>query len=112
METSIFGSEFVAARLSVEMNDSIRYKLRMMGVPIDEPTNGLCDNKSVVTNATLPHSTLSKKHHSNAYHRCREAVAAETIQVAKEGTLNNLADIFTKVILIIITNYISIECLY
>ena len=45
----------------------------------------------------IPESILNKKHHSIAYHRCREAVAAKTIQVAKEGTLNNLADIFTKV---------------
>ena len=40
---------------------------------------------------------MNKKHHSIAYHRCREVVAAQTIRVAKEGTLNNLADLFTKV---------------
>ena len=48
-------------------------------------------------NTVLPESTLNTKHHSIAYHRCREAVAAQTIRVAKEGTLNNLADLFTKV---------------
>lgn len=41
-------------------------------------------------------STSGKKHHSIAYHRCREASATETIQVAKEGTKTNLADLFIK----------------
>jgi hypothetical protein len=47
-------------------------------------------------NTTKPESTLSKKHHSIAYHRCREAVAAGTVRVSKEHTLTNLADLFTK----------------
>jgi len=68
----------------------------MFGVPIDGPTNVFCDNEAVYRNTVLPESTLNKKHHSIAYHRCREAVAANTISVAKEGTLNNLADLFTK----------------
>ena len=43
-------------------------------------------------------STLRKKHHSIAYHRCREAVAAGTARVAKQGTNLNLSDLFTKVL--------------
>jgi hypothetical protein len=69
----------------------------MFGVPIDGPTNVFCDNESVCKNGTRPESTLSKKQHSIAYHRTREAVAAETIRVTKEGTLTNLSDLFTKV---------------
>ena len=84
-------------KTAVEMVEALRYKLRMFGVPIDGPTSIFCDNEAVYQNTVIPESTLSKKHHSIAYHRCREAVAAQTIQVAKEGTLNNLADIFTKV---------------
>ena len=79
------------------MVDGLRYKLRMFGVPIDGPTSILCDNEAVYKNTVIPESTLNKKHHSIAYHRCRKAVAAKTIQDAKEGTLNNLADIFTKI---------------
>ena len=44
----------------------------------------------------VPESTLKKKHNSICYHRCREAVAARVMRVAKEGTLTNLADLFTK----------------
>ena len=46
----------------------------------------------------MPESTLKKKHHAIAYHRCREAVAAGTVRVAKQGTDKNLADLFTKIL--------------
>ncbi len=97
VETSTFGAEFRAMKTAVELTEALRYKLRMFGVPIDGPTSVFCDNEAVYKNTVLPESTLNKKHHSIAYHRCREAVAAQTIQVAKEGTLNNLADLFTKI---------------
>ena len=70
----------------------------MFGVPIDGPASIFCDNEAVYQNTVIPESTLKKKHHSIAYHRCREAVAAGTIRVAKEGTKTNLADLFTKVL--------------
>ena len=68
----------------------------MLGIPIDGPENVFCDNKSVVTNATVPTSTLKKKHNSIAYHRVREAVAAEILQIAKVQSAENLADLLTK----------------
>ncbi len=58
METSSFGSEFVAAWIAVELIEGLRYKLRMFGIPIEGPTNVFCDNQSVVTNTTKPESTL------------------------------------------------------
>jgi hypothetical protein len=45
IETSTFGSEFVSLQIVVEMNEALRYKLRMMGIPILGPTNGFCDTK-------------------------------------------------------------------
>ena len=68
----------------------------MFGVTIDGATSVFCDNDAVYKNTVLPESTLHKKHHSIAYHRCREAVAAGVIRVAKEGTKSNLSDLFTK----------------
>jgi len=97
VETSTFGSEIVAMKYAVELIEALRYKLRMFGVPIDGPTSVFCDNQAVVTNCSTPESTLKKKHHSINYHRNREAVAAGIIQIAKEGTKTNLADVFTKV---------------
>ena len=48
-------------------------------------------------NTTRTESTLFNKHHSIAYHRAREAVTDETVRVAKEHTLTNLSDLFTKI---------------
>ena len=98
VEASTFGAEFCAMKTAVEMVEALRYKLRMFGVPIDGPCSVFCDNEAVYKNTVLPESTLKKKHHSIAYHRCREAVAAGTIRVAKQGTTKNLADLFTKVL--------------
>ena len=78
------------------MIEALRYKLRMFGIPIDGSTNIYCDNEAVYKNTSIPESVLKKNHHSIAYHRCREAVAAKTIRVAKQGTEKNLADLFTK----------------
>jgi hypothetical protein len=96
VETSTFGSEFVAMRIALELIEGLRYKLRMFGIPIDNPTNVFCDNEAVTKNVTLPESTLKKKHNAIAYHRAREAVAAGTIRVAKEDGKTNLADVLTK----------------
>jgi hypothetical protein len=97
VETSTFGSEIVAMKYAVELIESLRYKLRMFGIPIEGPTNVFCDNKAVTRNCSTPESTLQKKHHSINYHRNREAVATGTIRIAWEDTRTNLADVFTKV---------------
>jgi len=96
VETSTFGSEFVAMRVAVELIEALRYKLRMFGVPIEGATNVFCDNEAVTKNAIFPESTLKKKHNAIAYHRTREAVAAGTIRVTKEDGKTNLADVLTK----------------
>jgi hypothetical protein len=96
VESSTFGSEFVAARIAVDMIEALRYKLRMFGIPVDGPANVYCDNQSVVTNASVPTSKLSKKHNSIAYHRCREAAAAQMVRFAKVDTTENISDMLTK----------------
>ena len=98
LETSTFGNEFMGTKIAVKMNESIKYKLRMVGIPIDGPTNGFCDNKSVITNATQPHSTLTKKHNAIAYHKVRESVASKAIRIAHERGQSNLSDMLTKFI--------------
>lgn len=96
VESSTFGSEFVALRIGLELVESLRYKLRMFGVPIDGPANVFCDNKSVATNSSVPQSTLQKKHNSICYHRVREAAAAGTIRIAWVPSEENLADVLSK----------------
>ena len=96
VESSTFGSEMIAMRTAVELIEGLRYKLRMMGFPIDGPCNVFCDNNAVVLNTSRPDSQLKKKHLSISYHRNREAQASGTIRIAKEGTDTNLSDILTK----------------
>ena len=68
----------------------------MFGIPIDGAANVFCDNNSVVINASIPTSTLKKKHNAIAYHRVREAVAAGLLRIAKVQSSENLADLLTK----------------
>ena len=96
VESSTYGAELVALRIAVEGIIEFRYKLRMMGVLLDGPSQVLCDNKSVVLNMTLPSSTLKKKHNAIAYHRVRESVAAHVIKVNHIDGKANIADILTK----------------
>jgi hypothetical protein len=80
VETSTFGSELVAGRLASEMAKAFRYKLRILGIPMNKPTAlMLRDNMSMNQNFSLPLSQLKKKHNAIAYHKIRESVAAEVI---------------------------------
>jgi len=96
VETSTFGSEFVAMRQATELIEALRYKLRVFGIPIDGPTKLYGDNGAVISNSSIPTSTLTKKHNAICYHRVRETVAAGTTAIGKVHTAYSLADLFTK----------------
>ena len=81
-----------------EVRENVGSNLMPVSVVLEGPANVYCDNDAVTKNTLMPESTMKKKHHSIAYHRCREAVAAGTVRVAKQGTRKNLADLFTKVL--------------
>jgi len=69
----------------------------MMGIPITGPSYIYGDNKSVITNATTPESTLAKKNHSICYHAIRESVASGESLITHIPTADNLSDLMTKV---------------
>lgn len=96
VEASSFGSEFIAMRIAVEMIESLRYKIRMFGIPLEGPANLFCDNNSVVNNASKPESQLKKRHVSIAYHRCREACAAGVVRIGWVDGTKIPADVLTK----------------
>ena len=79
VEASFFGSEFVAMKIAVELIEGLKYKLRMMSIPLDGLTLLFCDNNAVVKNSTRPESVLKKKHNAIAYHRVCEAHAGGTV---------------------------------
>jgi hypothetical protein len=54
------------------------------------------NNNNVVINSSKPELELKKRHYSIAYHCVHEAVAANTIRIAKEDQETNIADMLTK----------------
>lgn len=98
VETSTFSSEFIVMKVCVEQITALRFKLRMFGIPVNSPTDVLCDNQACVNNSSKVESVLNKKHCSLAYHATRWAVAAEIIRVGKVNTKDNLADPLTKML--------------
>ena len=96
VETATYGSEFVAARIATEQNIDLRYTLRMMGVPINGPSWMFGDNQSVITNSTLPHSTLNKRWNALSYHRVREAIAFGILRMHYLHSTANPANVLTK----------------
>ncbi|KAL7525190.1 hypothetical protein ACHAXR_001901 [Thalassiosira sp. AJA248-18] len=98
IETSVFGAEFVALKNVMESLRALRYKLRMMGVPISGPSFIYGDNMSVIHNTQRPESTLKKKSNSICYHAVRESVAMGESRTGHISTHFNLADLLTKVL--------------
>jgi hypothetical protein len=86
----------VAGRIAVELSIEVRYKLRMLGVPIIGATTLFGDNQSMIHSTTVPSSILKKKHNAIGYHRVREAIAGRIVEVVHVPTEANLADILTK----------------
>ena len=98
VETSTFRSEYVALKIGTEIIIGLQYKLRMMGAPIDGPTNIFCDNESVINLLVKPEASLKKKHVSIAFHKCQEAFVAGIVSVFFQKSSEHLADFFTKVL--------------
>ena len=76
-ESSSFGSEFIAMKQCCENLKNLRYKLRMMGIPCEQPIFIYGDNQSVLANTTIPDSTLNIKLQSIVYHFVREGVVRD-----------------------------------
>ena len=98
VESSSFGSEFVAMKQCCEYIRGLRYKLRMMGIQVNGPAYIQGDNKSVLCNTSIPDSTLNKKSQSIAYHFVREGAARDEWRTAYINTRDNAADLLTKVL--------------
>ena len=96
VETSSFGSEFMAMKQATEYVRGLRYKLRSMGVPVEECCYIYGDNQSVLVNSSTPQSQLKKKSNSVAYHHVREGSALDEWRVTYINTNDNLADLLTK----------------
>ena len=98
IESSSFGSEFCAMKNLCEYLRGLRYKLRMMGIPVEAPVYISGDNQSVLANTSIPDSILKKKSQSIAYHYVREGVARDEWRTSYVNTALNWADLLTKML--------------
>jgi hypothetical protein len=98
IKTSVFGAKFVAMKIGMESLRGLRYKLRMMGVPIDGPLLIYGDNMLVIHNSQQPESTLKKKSNSIAYHTVRESISMGELLTGHVRTNDNPANLATKVL--------------
>ena len=96
VESATYGSEFVAAKTATEQIMDIRQTLRYLGELIATKSFLIGDNRSVVTSATLPHSTLTKTHNILAFHRVREAIAAKLIAFYWIQSAYNFSDMLSR----------------
>jgi hypothetical protein len=98
VESSVFGSEFVAMKNGIETCRGLRYKLRIMGVALSGPIYVYGDNMYVVQNTQRPESVLKKKSNSICYHTVRESAAVGESIIGHVPSVENPADICTKVV--------------
>ena len=95
-EVSTFGSKFTATKQALEYVRGLRYKLRMLGIPVLEPAFVFGDNKSVLANTTVPGSMIKKKMNSLSYHFICKGCARDEWRTAYISTHLNCADLLTK----------------
>jgi hypothetical protein len=98
VESSVFGADFLAMKNGIEICRGLRYKLRMMNVALSGPTFVYGDNMSVVHNTQRPESVLKKKSNSICYHAVRKSSAMGESIIGHVPSVENPADICTKVV--------------
>ena len=96
VETSSFGRKFMAIKHATEYVRGIQYKLRSMGVPVNECAYIYGDNKSVLVNLGTPYSQMKKKSNSVADHHVREGSALDEWRTGYFNMHENIVDLMTK----------------
>jgi hypothetical protein len=90
LETSAFGSEFMAIQKASKYGRGLRYKLHMFVIPVNVHTFIFGDNQSMLCNTSMLESTLRKKTQSIAYHVVCEGCAADEWRTSYLHTSLNL----------------------
>ena len=96
VEMSTFGSEMMAMKQAADYIRGFRCKLRMFGIPVEEPSYMYGYNQSVLAGSTRPESTLKKKAQSIAFHFICKGFAADEWRTTYINTLGNISDLMTK----------------
>ena len=71
VKSSTFGAEFEALWIATELISTLRYKLRMFGIPVNEPANVFYNNEAVYKNFAFAKSQLKRKLSVNLLSSCK-----------------------------------------
>ena len=82
----------------------------MMGIAVKGASYLYGDDMSIVTNLSKHESTLKKKSNSICYHAVHEAAAMREALAVHIPTKKNLADLFTKVLMGRLGDFLSAGC--
>jgi hypothetical protein len=96
VETATFGSEFIAARTTINHIVDLRMTLCYLGVPIREKSYVFGDNKTVIDASSTPHAKLHKRHNAQSFHHVQEAVASKYVRIFHLPGEYSPADILSK----------------
>jgi hypothetical protein len=96
VETATFGSEFVAARTTIDQIVDLWTTLHYLGIPIWEKSYVFGDNKSVINASLTPHAKLHKRHNALSFHHVQEAVASKYVTIFHLPGKYNPANILSK----------------
>ena len=96
IETSSFGSEFVAMKACTEYIRWLMFKPQMLGIQCDCPACIFGDNQYVLANTTMPHSILKNKSNSIVYQFVREVNARDKWGDTYINSNDNRSNLFTK----------------
>ena len=96
IETSVFGAEFVTMKQGIDALRGLRYRLRMIGIPISGPSYIYGDNMSVMYNTSRPEPVLRKMSNSGCHHAVHESVAMGESLAGHILSKENVSDRYQK----------------
>ena len=96
VETTTYGSEFVAARTCVEQIIDLRNTLHYLRVHVLEKSYMFGDNESVVGSSTRVYAKLHKCHTALSFYCVHEAIASKYVDFIFLPGNKNPADIMSK----------------
>ena len=79
----------------LNMSEDFVYKIRMFGIPCEDPTFVYGNNQHFLANISVPVSTLNKKYNSSAFHFLQEGCASDERRNTYVNTHENPADLLT-----------------
>ena len=89
VERSVFGTEFVAMKKGIDDLKGLRYKVRMMRIPVSGPSCIFGNNMSVVHNTSRSQSVLRKKNNSVCYYAvCNSVAMGESLSVSRKKNIS------------------------